>query len=175
MDAAETVQTRGPLQPTAQATRPRTRTYSLHGSASPIPPGGTADPRTTRVARAHRGAGLVLIVDDSLSAREMYGEYLNHRGFWTVTAPDGEASIAVAFNLRPDVIVMDLAMPRMDGVSAIRRLKQIRRTRGIPVILLTGHALEAIERGALEAGAVVFLMKPCLPEELERQIKQVLH
>jgi two-component system, cell cycle response regulator DivK len=117
---------------------------------------------------------MVLIVDDSESAREMYAEYLNYRGFWTITAPDGAASVPVAINVRPAVIVMDLAMPRLDGVGAIRQLKQHPRTRGIPVILLTGHAVQAIEQGALEAGAAAFLTKPCLPEDLEQHIQRLI-
>ena len=75
--------------------------------------------------------------------------------------------------MNPDVIVMDLAMPKMDGISATRRLKAHRRTRHIPVILLTGYPYQAIERGALEAGVAVFLTKPCLPEDLERHVSEL--
>jgi len=153
----------------------RPRSYSLdffgHGPlSSPAEPEARAKP-----AAGRRGAGLVLIVDDSQIAREMYSEYLAHRGFWAVTAPDGEASIPLAHNLKPDVIVMDLAMPRLDGVSAIRRLRQSALTRRIPVILLTGHAVQAIQQGALEAGVDVFLTKPCLPEDLEGHIQRLTH
>ena len=94
-----------------------------------------------------RGAGLVLIVDDSEDTRRIYSEYLNFRGFWTVTAPDGEVSIPMVHDLKPDVIVMDLAMPRLDGVSAIRRLKESPSAGRIPVILLTGHAMQVNPTG----------------------------
>jgi len=160
-------------EPTALAAAPRPRGYPIRGPGQ-LPRSDSALPRIRpKPSARRRGAGLVLIVDDSQTARKMYAEYLNHRGFWTATAPDGEASLPLAFNLKPDVIVMDLAMPRLDGVTAIRRLKQHPRTRQIPVIMLTGYPMKAIEDGALEAGADVFLTKPCLPEELERHVNEL--
>jgi two-component system cell cycle response regulator DivK len=124
--------------------------------------------------RSHR-AGVVLIVDDSRDAREIYAAYLNHRGFRTYTSPDGSAAIDMALEYRPDVVVMDLTMPYIDGITALRRLKTHPRTKQIPVILLTGYPSKAIERGAIEAGAEIFLTKPCLPEDLERHVRDLLN
>src|SRR6185436_10214810 len=129
--------------------------------------------RTSKPPAARRAAG-VLIVDDTPDVREMYGEYFTARGFRVVTARDGEAGVATATAHRPDVIVMDLSMPRLDGITAIRQLKADARTRKVPVILLTGYPYKAIEDGALEAGADAFLTKPCLPEDLERQVHRLL-
>jgi two-component system, cell cycle response regulator DivK len=120
-----------------------------------------------------RGAGLVLIIDDSMHTRDLYREYLTFRGLGVVTAAEAEAGVAMAHTLEPDVIVMDLAMPGLNGITATHRLKQHPRTRRIPVIVLTGYAFRAIEQGALEAGADVFLTKPCLPEELEVRIRSL--
>jgi two-component system, cell cycle response regulator DivK len=132
-------------------------------------------PRSSaRLSVARRGAGLVLIVDDSIHTRDLYMEYLTFRGLGVVTAADAEAGVALAHTLRPDVIVMDLAMPGLNGITATHRLKQHPRTRRIPVIVLTGYAFRAIEQGALEAGAEVFLTKPCLPEDLEVRIRSLL-
>ena len=114
----------------------------------------------------------VLIVDDDLDARQIYSQYLGARGFSTVAAQDGEAAIEVATRLRPNVIVMDLTMPRLDGIAATRRLKRDPRTHSIPVILLTGYPLRAIQEGASEAGVDVFLTKPCVPEELEHRLRR---
>src|SRR5438477_7870891 len=116
----------------------------------------------------------VLIVDDAADTREMYGAFLGYRGFGVFTAPDGSAGVATALAQRPDVIVMDLAMPRLNGISAVAQLKQHPRTRHIPVIILTGYAVRALQQGALEAGADVFLTKPCLPEDLERHVRPLL-
>jgi CheY-like chemotaxis protein len=116
----------------------------------------------------------VLVVDDAPDTREMYGSYLDFHGFGVLTAADGDAAVEVALARRPDVVVMDLAMPRLNGITAVHRLKQHPRTRKIPVIILTGYAFRAIQQGALEAGADVFLTKPCLPEELERHVRALL-
>src|SRR3989441_8513429 len=110
---------------------------------------------------------VVLIADDMQDARDIYASYLESRGFRAVTARDGEEAVVVATSVRPDVIVMDLSMPKLDGIEATRRLKRNPRTRNIPVILLTGYPERAIREGALEEGAALFLTKPCLPEDLE--------
>ena len=116
----------------------------------------------------------VLIVDDTPDVREMYGEYLTAHGFRVSTAPDGELGIASAKQRRPDCIVMDLSMPKVDGITAIKHLKADPRTHDVPVILLTGYPYKAIEQGALEAGADAFLTKPCLPEDLESHVQRLI-
>jgi CheY-like chemotaxis protein len=116
----------------------------------------------------------VLLVDDFLDTRELYADYLRHRGMEAITAPDGDAAIEIAVRTKPDVIVMDLAMPRVSGISAAHHLKHDPRTRKIPVILLTGYGLRAIREGALEMGVDVFLTKPCLPEDLEEHVRRLL-
>src|SRR2546426_6323336 len=117
---------------------------------------------------------LVLVVDDSPHTREMYSEYLSFRGLGVITAPDGESALELALAKQPELIVMDLAMPGINGITVVHSLKRDPRTRRIPVLVLTGHALRAIQEGALEAGADAFLTKPCLPEELEEQVRRLL-
>jgi CheY-like chemotaxis protein len=123
------------------------------------------------VRGAHR---LVLIVDDTADTREMYSQYLTSRGFTVLTARDGAFGVDMALRRRPDVIVMDLAMPNVDGITATQRLKREIETRRTPILILTGYPMQAIERGALEAGADVFLTKPCLPEDLEQHVQRLL-
>jgi CheY-like chemotaxis protein len=77
---------------------------------------------------------------------------------------NGEDALAVATSFEPDVIVMDLAMPHVDGVEATRRLKRDPETKEIPIIVVTAHLLRAHE--AIAAGCTEFLIKPCLPQEL---------
>jgi two-component system, cell cycle response regulator DivK len=114
--------------------------------------------------------GLVLLADDSVLTCELFSEYLTHQRFEVIFAHDGEAAVTLALQARPDVVVMDLSMPRLNGVAAIERLKSHPRTRRIPIIVLTGRVLRANEEEALQAGADVFLTKPCLPDEIERVI-----
>jgi CheY-like chemotaxis protein len=120
------------------------------------------------------GGELVLLVDDFPDNREMYAQYLTFKGYRVAEAGDGHDALAKAGALRPDVIVMDLSMPTLDGVAATRHLKMDPGTRHIPIIMLTGYPFQAIQRGALEAGVDVFLTKPCLPEDLESHIRTVL-
>jgi len=121
-----------------------------------------------------RRLGRVLIVDDSWDAREMYALYFRDHGYDAMTAPDGDAGIECAIKAKPDVIVMDLAMPRLSGISAAHQLKNDPRTRRIPIILLTGHGHRAVDEGLFKMGIDVFLTKPCLPEDLEGHVRRLL-
>jgi CheY-like chemotaxis protein len=113
---------------------------------------------------------LILVVDDFADNLEMYVQYLEFTGYRTITATDGIEAIDKAMTDRPDLIVMDLSLPRMDGWEATRRLKADPRTKQIPVIALTGHALEGQSKAAEAAGCDGYLTKPCLPEALEAEI-----
>jgi CheY-like chemotaxis protein len=116
----------------------------------------------------------VLLVDDYPDAREMYSEYLDFAGFDVVEAANGMEALARAVDASPDIILMDLSLPVMDGWEATRRLKADRRTARIPVVALTGHALAGISDGAMRAGCDAFVTKPCLPEDLVREICRIL-
>jgi len=117
---------------------------------------------------------LVLVVDDFQDNREMYAEYLAYCGFRVIEAKNGKEAIEQAFAQSPNVIIMDLSLPVMDGWEATRRLKADGRTRSIPVIALTGHALSGHSKGALDAGCDAFVAKPCLPDQLVLEIKRML-
>jgi CheY-like chemotaxis protein len=119
-------------------------------------------------------APLVLLVDDFQDAREMYADFLGFSGFRTDQACDGHEAIAKAVSLRPDVILMDLSLPGIDGWEVTRRLKRDPQTRSIPIIALTAHALHGDERRARGAGCDSFVSKPCLPETLVTEIHRIL-
>lgn len=117
---------------------------------------------------------LVLVVDDYADAREMYCEYLEFSGFRVAEARNGLEALEQAFALRPDLILMDLSLPAMDGWEATRRLKADARTRDIPVIALTGHALTGFSAGAKQAGCDAFVSKPCLPDALVAEVERLI-
>ncbi len=119
-------------------------------------------------------APLVLVVEDYPDAREMYAEYLRFSGFRVAEARNGEEALEQAFTLLPDVVLMDLALPLMDGWEATRRLKSDRRTAHILVVALTGHALAGHAEGARRAGCDAFVTKPCLPDDLVDEIRRLL-
>lgn len=116
----------------------------------------------------------VLLVDDYPDAREMYTEYLEYSGFTVVPAGNGMEALQRAIDSAPDIILMDLSLPVMDGWEATRRLKADKRTASIPVVALTGHALAGISEGAKKAGCDAFVTKPCLPEDLVKEIRRIL-
>jgi|SRR5438477_4065845 len=126
--------------------------------------------RQRRSARAR----VILIVDDTADTRELYAMYFRSRGLSVITAHDGLTGVDAAVQHRPDAIVMDLSMPGLDGIAATHKLKRDARTRHVPIVILTGYPMRGIAHGALEAGADAFLTKPCLPEDLEHHIQQLV-
>jgi len=117
---------------------------------------------------------LVLIVDDNEDGRDMYALYLEYVGLRVATAGDGKAGLDTARALRPDVVVMDLTMPGMDGWAATRAMRADAVLHDTPIIALTGQALKSAEQRARDAGCDRYLMKPCLPERLLEVIAELL-
>lgn len=118
---------------------------------------------------------LVLVVEDYQDAREMYAAYLQFSGYDVAEATNGVEAIEQALELMPDIILMDLALPKMDGWEATRRLKLDERTKHIPIVALTGHALAGHAEGARQAGCDAFVTKPCLPDALVAEIQRMLN
>jgi len=118
---------------------------------------------------------LILVVDDYQDAREMYAEYLQFSGFRVAEARNGNEALEQAFALKPDLILMDLSLPGMDGWEATRQLKADERTQNIPVVALTGHALAGASDGAKRAGCDSFVTKPCLPDDLVVEVRRMLN
>jgi CheY-like chemotaxis protein len=117
---------------------------------------------------------LILVVDDYQDAREMYAEYLQYSGFRVAEAKNGNEAVAQARSLRPDLILMDLSLPGMDGWEATRVLKADEDTKDIPIVALTGHALAGASEGARKAGCDSFVTKPCLPDDLVVEVRRML-
>ena len=117
---------------------------------------------------------LVLVVEDYQDAREMYAAYLQLSGYRVAEASNGLEALDKTRELMPDIILMDLALPKMDGWEATRQLKADERTRHIPIVALTGHALAGHAEGARQAGCDAFVTKPCLPDALVTEIQRML-
>lgn len=116
----------------------------------------------------------VLIVEDQLEFRAIHSSFLQHHGYRVLVADDGAQGLEAARVERPDLILMDVSLPVLNGIDAVQRLKQDPATQRIPVVMLTAHSYGAIGRRAREAGCSAFLAKPCEPkrvlEEVERQL-----
>lgn len=116
----------------------------------------------------------VLVVDDFTDAREMYREYLASVGYEVIEATNGEEAVERAIDSTPDVILMDLALPVMDGLEATRRIKADERTADIPIVAMSGFDLAVVPGDANLAGAVAFVAKPCFPHEVVQAIREAL-
>jgi CheY-like chemotaxis protein len=144
---------------------------TVHDTSPPLSPRLPPARGGKRTAASRQ---LVLVVDDFEDNRSMYAIYLSYSGYEVVEAADGIEAVNVASRTMPDIIVMDLSLPLMDGWEATRRLKANETTRHIPVIALTGHALAGHARDALAAGCDAFLAKPCLPETLVEKVQELI-
>ncbi|HEY8072765.1 MAG TPA: response regulator [Labilithrix sp.] len=117
---------------------------------------------------------LVLVVDDYEDNREIYAAFLAHKGYRVMTASDGQDALAILDEHVPAIVLMDLAMPRLDGWETTRRIKADARLRGVPVVAITGHALGEPLYRAEHAGADAVLTKPATPEEVLATVERLL-
>lgn len=117
---------------------------------------------------------LILVVDDVEDGRIVICDFLELRGFELATAADGVEAVDKAFELRPDLILMDVWLPNLDGLEATRRIKADPRTADVPILALTAHALASARAEAEAAGCDGVITKPFFPRDLEREVRRHL-
>ena len=113
----------------------------------------------------------VLVVDDEAKIVQIARDYLEHAGFAVLSAADGEAALAVARSARPDLVVLDLGLPGMDGLDVCRALRKESDT---PVIMLTAKTQAAEQKTGKDAGAADYINKPFTPKDLVAQVREFL-
>jgi CheY-like chemotaxis protein len=138
------------------------------------PPRRRRGRRPDSSARIESPPPLVLIAEDNRDQQDLYATYFQWRGLRVHLVSDGEAAVQHAILTPPDVIVMDLSMPILDGWDATRRLKGHLRTSHIPIVACTAHAFGPYVERALIAGCDAYVVKPCLPQDLFKEILRVL-
>lgn len=116
----------------------------------------------------------VLIVDDIPEQRDIYSALLRFHGYEVLEARDGREAIATAGEARPDVIVMDVVLPHLDGWAATEHLKADSGTSEMPVIVLTANARDTDRERSCAAGADVHLSKPCDPNQVLHEIQRLI-
>ena len=121
-----------------------------------------------------RDRPLILIVEDQEELRQLYAQQLTMSGFDVIEAGNGEDAIASTGARLPDVVLMDLSLPILDGWEATRRLKSNSRTAHIPVVALTAHDGSGELQRATSAGCDWFVPKPCPPDALIAEVRRVL-
>ena len=115
----------------------------------------------------------VLYVEDNELNRKIVRDLLRRTRYRLLEAPDGEAGVAMAREQRPDLILMDVQLPRMSGIDAIKALRSEPETAGTPIIAVTSFALSGSEQKAIEAGATAYMAKPYSPFDLLRMMRQL--
>ena len=116
----------------------------------------------------------ILVVDDEPRIVELARDYLEHAGFDVMTASDGQSALATARSRTPDLVVLDLGLPGLDGLDVTRQLRQGQSTASLPIVMLTARDDELDKLLGLELGADDYLTKPFSPRELVARVKAVL-
>ncbi len=116
----------------------------------------------------------ILLVEDNELNRDMLGRRLTRRGFEVILATDGRQGVDAAVREQPDLVLMDMSLPVLDGWAATRELKANPQTSNIPVLALTAHAMDGARRSALEAGCDDYDSKPVELERLLDKIERLL-
>ncbi len=114
----------------------------------------------------------VLLVEDNEDNLVVYRTILEHVGFRVIEARDGEEGVRQAKKFMPNLILMDISIPKIDGWEATQQLKSDQSTKGIPIIALTAHALEEDRQKAIQAGCDGYLAKPVEPRRVVQEVER---
>ena len=115
----------------------------------------------------------VLYVEDNEFNRKIVRQLLVRTSYRLIEATDGEAGVTTAREAAPDLVIMDIQLPKLSGLEATRQLRNDPATAGIPIIVITSFALAGDEKKARDAGAAAYLAKPYSPRELLQMIRQL--
>ncbi|MGB7921655.1 MAG: response regulator [Pyrinomonadaceae bacterium] len=116
----------------------------------------------------------ILVVDDNEDVRSMIRFWLEERGYCVAQAANGEMGVDVALRERPDVIVMDICMPHLDGFTAARRIRAHEQLREIPILAISAHDVDELHSAAIDAGCFDLLGKPIDSDKLENALNRLL-
>ncbi|HEX8433067.1 MAG TPA: response regulator [Longimicrobium sp.] len=120
------------------------------------------------------GDKTVLIVEDQIEMRAIHATYLQHHGYRVLATDNGIEGLRVAREERPDLILMDISVPGIDGIRATEQLKQDPATRSIPVVIVSAHPYGSVGKRALGAGCDGWIAKPCDPRRLLDEVRRRL-
>ncbi|MFL5522029.1 MAG: response regulator, partial [Gemmatimonadales bacterium] len=132
--------------------------------AAPAAPATPAEPAL--VMESKSGAPLVMVVDDSLTVRKITSRMLTREGFEVATAKDGVDALQQLQDIKPDCILLDVEMPRMDGFEFARNVRADAKTRSIPIIMITSRTADKHRNHALELGVNEYMGKPYQEDQL---------
>jgi two-component system, cell cycle response regulator DivK len=116
----------------------------------------------------------ILYVEDNAVNRRLVRDLLQHTTYTLVEAVDGEVGVAKAVEIRPDLILMDIQLPKISGLDAMRRIRADATTANTPIVAITSFALSGDDQRAKEAGATAYLAKPYSPRDLLALVRKLL-
>ncbi len=116
----------------------------------------------------------ILIVEDNQDSRELVIKILKNKGYQMIEAIDGEEAIQKAISEKPNLILMDISIPKLDGYEVTKRLKSIEEFKDIPIVALTAHAMKGDREKFISAGFEGYISKPINIHELPKQIRDYL-
>ncbi len=116
----------------------------------------------------------ILVAEDERDIRELIGFTLRHHGHTVLTAPNGEEALALALRELPDLVLLDIRMPRLTGYDVCRRLRAEASTRDIPIAFLSAKGQEAEIQAGMDAGATDYILKPFAPDQLINRVALLL-
>jgi CheY-like chemotaxis protein len=122
----------------------------------------------------NNGRRTILIVDDFDDTRLLLKTWLQKKGFRVVEAEDGNRAISAAEHNRPDLIIMDVEMPELDGLEATRRIRRLENFAEVPIVAVSAYGADQYREHALAAGCNEYVSTPFEPEELERLIRSLI-
>lgn len=116
----------------------------------------------------------ILVVDDDQLMHRLFQHHLERAGYQMVSATNGREALEMAARHPPDLIVMDIMMPDIDGLAALRELKKVDATKSIPVIMITANGHHLTRKESETCGAAIFLTKPFSPTQLLNEIRRLV-
>ena len=129
---------------------------------------------TPNLSTSDQGRRTILVVDDFDDTRLLLRTWLEKKGFRVVEAENGNQAVAKAEDERPDLIIMDVEMPEMDGLSATRKIRKLKQLEGVPVLAVSAYGAEQYRREALAAGCNEYVSTPFEPDDLEKLIRSLI-
>lgn len=116
----------------------------------------------------------ILVVDDFDDTRLLLRTWLERKGFRVIEAANGNQAVAVAESERPDLIIMDMEMPELDGLAATRKIRNLKMLENVPVVAVSAYGAHQFRREALAAGCNEYVSTPFEPDDLEKVIRSFL-
>jgi CheY-like chemotaxis protein len=129
---------------------------------------------SAEITQSNEGQRTILVVDDFDDTRLLLKTWLQKRGYRVIEAENGKQAVAEATNHQPDLIIMDVEMPELDGLSATRKIRTLANAEELPIVVVSAYGADQFRADALEAGCNEYVSTPFEPDELEKLIKSLI-